>query len=280
MHITQTPDHPSDYIFYGGARLIFVSCQFGTEIFHISDDAWIFRKFVPQWFRHRLQLQDSVKNKDLPQPPPPATPSKVCTVLTRLPLTENYFIILLFPRGEFLWWCLFSSDPARWNRRSLRGFRNINPTCILHFVSAKRVKHRAVHKLHSFSGRTVCSGGIRIPWNMDGRYWRLSVRGRTDGRIIHRLPLYDYVNFRKPDLESSDVWIQYVRRRKHIAYALGSREWTLFSEIIFVVRIIQTEVQRMWRKYRDSDVILDITSLCLIAVHITLPKSASEHHEV
>ena len=29
------PDNPSDYIFYGGALSIFVSCQFGTEIFHI-----------------------------------------------------------------------------------------------------------------------------------------------------------------------------------------------------------------------------------------------------
>jgi hypothetical protein len=30
------PDHRGDYIFCGGARSIFVSCQFGTEIFHIS----------------------------------------------------------------------------------------------------------------------------------------------------------------------------------------------------------------------------------------------------
>ena len=121
--------------------------------------------------------------------PPPTPRPKVCTVLTWLPLTENYFTILLFPRGELLWWCLFSSDPARWNRRSLRGFRNINPTCILHFVSAKRVKHRAVHKLRSFSGRTVCSGGIRIPRKMDGRYWWLSIRGKTDGWLIHSLRL-------------------------------------------------------------------------------------------
>jgi hypothetical protein len=162
---------------------------------------------VPHWFRHRLELQDLTKNKYIPQhTPSPPTPAKVRTVLTWLPLTENYFTILLFPRGEFLWWCLFSSDPARWNRRSLRGFRNINATCTVHFVSAKRVKHRAFHKLCSFSGRTVCSGGIRIPRNMDGRYWWLSVRGRTDGRLIHRLPLYVCAKVTKPDLESSNMY--------------------------------------------------------------------------
>jgi len=116
---------------------------------------------------------------------------------------------------------------------------------------------------------------------MDGRYWWLSVRGRTDDRLIHRLSLYVYANVTKPDLESSNMYESSTYgAAKHTRSALVSREWTLFREIMFVVRVIQTQAQRVWRKYRDSDVILDTMSLPLIALHLTHPKSASEHHKV
>jgi len=62
--------------------------------------------------------------------------------------------------------------------------------------------------------------------------------------------------------------------------ALVSREWKLFSEIIFVVRIIHTQAQRLWLKYRDSDAILDIISLPLNELHLTPHKSPLEQHKV